>query len=209
MATPNIALLNAVYNGVSGVTLPTQGGGTATFPWVEGSQNITQNGTVDVTNLAQVVVSVSGGGGSGWETESGIWEPQSDTNHGSISFTNQHTEAPTIYIVSDIGDAATSTNMSVMSVVYIDVYKLFGAPIPYGNTGKYFRYSIIFCPYQNNNVMVQAGIFCAKSSSDSGDSSTNYARYWAKETGIFPSGGSTNQYFRSGRSYKWIAFWKP
>jgi len=63
MAAPNITLLNATYSGVAGVTLPKQGGGTATFPWVEGSQNITQNNTYDVTNLAEVVVNVSGGGG--------------------------------------------------------------------------------------------------------------------------------------------------
>lgn len=64
MANPNISLLGATYSGVSGVTLPKQGGGTATFPWVEGSQTITENGTVDVTNLASVTVSVSGGGSS-------------------------------------------------------------------------------------------------------------------------------------------------
>lgn len=62
MATPNISLLGATYSAVAGVTLPKQGGGTATFPWVEGSQTITTNGTVDVTNLAEVVVNVSGGG---------------------------------------------------------------------------------------------------------------------------------------------------
>ena len=61
MATPNISLLGATYSAVAGVTLPKQGGGTATFPWVEGSQTITTNGTVDVTNLAEVVVNVSGG----------------------------------------------------------------------------------------------------------------------------------------------------
>lgn len=64
MANPNISLLGATYPDVSGVTLPTQGGGTATFPWVEGSQTVTQNNTYDVTNLAQMVVNVSGGGGS-------------------------------------------------------------------------------------------------------------------------------------------------
>lgn len=63
MANPNISLYGATYSEVSGVTLPKQGGGTATFPYVEGSQTITENGTVDVTNLAQVVVNVSGGGG--------------------------------------------------------------------------------------------------------------------------------------------------
>lgn len=63
MANPNISLLGATYSGVSGVTLPKSGGGTATFPWVEGSQTITTNGSHDVTNLATVVVNVSGGGG--------------------------------------------------------------------------------------------------------------------------------------------------
>lgn len=65
MAEPNISLLGATYSGVKGVTLPKSGGGSATFPWVEGSETKTQNGTYDVTNLAQLVVNVSGGGGSG------------------------------------------------------------------------------------------------------------------------------------------------
>lgn len=64
MANPNISLLGATYSGVSGVKLPTSGGGTATFPWVEGSQTITENGTVDVSSLAEVVVNVAGGGGA-------------------------------------------------------------------------------------------------------------------------------------------------
>lgn len=61
MASPNISLLGATYSGVTGVTLPTSGSGTATFPWVEGSQTITSNNTYDVTSLASVVVNVSGG----------------------------------------------------------------------------------------------------------------------------------------------------
>lgn len=61
MANPSIFLMGAVYPTVAGVTLPTQGGGTATFPWVEGSQTIPQNGTYDVSTLEEVVVNVSGG----------------------------------------------------------------------------------------------------------------------------------------------------
>lgn len=64
MANPNITLLGATYSGVSGVQLPKQGGGTATFPYVEGSQTITENNTYDVTNLEEVVVNVSGSGSS-------------------------------------------------------------------------------------------------------------------------------------------------
>lgn len=64
MAEPNISLLGATYSGVKGVTLPKSGGGTATFPWVEGSETKTENGTYDVTNLAELVVNVSGSGSS-------------------------------------------------------------------------------------------------------------------------------------------------
>lgn len=64
MAKPDISLLGATYSGVAGVTLPKNGGGTATFPWVEGSETKTANGTYDVTNLAELVVNVSGGGGA-------------------------------------------------------------------------------------------------------------------------------------------------
>lgn len=64
MAAPNISLLGATYPSVAGVTLPKSGGGTATFPWVEGSETKTANGTYNVTNLAELVVNVSGGGGT-------------------------------------------------------------------------------------------------------------------------------------------------
>lgn len=61
MAKPNISLLGATYSGVAGVTLPKSGGGTATFPWVEGSETKTENGTYNVETLAELVVNVSGG----------------------------------------------------------------------------------------------------------------------------------------------------
>lgn len=61
MSKPNISLLGATYSGVAGVTLPKSGGGTATFPWVEGSETKTENGTYNVETLAELVVNVSGG----------------------------------------------------------------------------------------------------------------------------------------------------
>lgn len=61
MAAPDINLLGATYPGVSGVELPVDGGGTAVFPYVEGSDTFTQNGTYDVSTLAEAVISVQGG----------------------------------------------------------------------------------------------------------------------------------------------------
>lgn len=59
----NITLMGASYSAVPAVTLPKTGGGTATFYDVDGSQIFTENGTYDVSALAEAVVNVSGGGG--------------------------------------------------------------------------------------------------------------------------------------------------
>lgn len=60
----NITLMGASYSDVPAVDLPATGGGTARFHEVSGSQSITTNGTYDVTTKAEVVVNVSGGGGT-------------------------------------------------------------------------------------------------------------------------------------------------
>lgn len=60
----NITLAGASYSNVPAIKLPITGGGTATYYDCVGSKNITENGTnIDVTGLATVNVSVSGGGG--------------------------------------------------------------------------------------------------------------------------------------------------
>lgn len=60
----SITWLGAVYPVVDSIDLPKTGGGLATFHDVGGSQTISQNGTYDVTSLEEVVVNVSGGGGT-------------------------------------------------------------------------------------------------------------------------------------------------
>ena len=79
MANPNISLLGATYSGVAGVTLPKSGGGTATFPWVEGSETKTENGTYDVTNLASLVVNVPSGSSKNTQVVQGTTRTTSST----------------------------------------------------------------------------------------------------------------------------------
>ena len=111
MSAPNISLMNATYSAVSGVTLPKSGGGTATFPWVEGSETKTQNGTYDVTNLAQLVVNVAGGGG-GLTYETGTYTPSSDIARPTISFTGTHSTPPwAICLAADISSPASADSM--------------------------------------------------------------------------------------------------
>ena len=54
----DITLLGADYPSVPAIQLPLTGGGTATFYDVDGSRTVNENGTYDVTTVAQVVVNV-------------------------------------------------------------------------------------------------------------------------------------------------------
>lgn len=209
MANPNISLLGATYSGVPGITLPTSGGGTATFPWVEGSQTVTENGTFDVTALAQMVVNVAGGGGSGLEYEAGTWTPESDIARGTISFSNTHTEAPVFVLLSDMTGTAHSATNSNYNFVYCDFYKLWGQGIPYSSSG--FRYAVVHYSYRANSTSgISSGVLiCSYNSDNTSSSSSSYPRYWASPTGFHPYASSASRYWRAGRTYKWIAVWKP
>ena len=110
MAKPNISLLGATYSGVAGVTLPKQGGGTATFPWVEGSETKTQNGTYDVTNLAQLIVNVAGGGGAS-NIVTGSFTVPTSSGVKSLTIPYTGTGYPIIaYVVVDGGIYNSTTN---------------------------------------------------------------------------------------------------
>ena len=121
MAKPNISLLGAAYSGVAGVTLPKSGGGTATFPWVEGSETKTENGTYDVTNLASLVVNVSGG------TSKNVQVLQSTSRANSSSLTKvlgdlTVSKTGTYDIYWSAGRSNTSTSYTWGSRLYVDGY---------------------------------------------------------------------------------------
>jgi hypothetical protein len=207
MANPNISLLGATYSGVAGVTLPKSGGGTATFPWVEGSQTVTQNGTVDVTNLAQLIVNVAGGSG-GLEYETGIWEPEEDIARGTIAWNNAHTEAPFFVVLADVtgtGDTTTNTNYFF---AFSDPYKLWNVGFPFSS--KEFRYACVqFYSRGSSANPTASSVVCSQKSSSTVANSNSYPRYWVSPTEFHPYSNNTSRYWRAGRTYKWIAVWKP
>ena len=209
MANPNISLLGATYSGVAGVTLPTSGGGTATFPWVEGSETKTANGTYDVTNLAQLIVNVTGGGGSGLEYETGTYKPNADISRPTITWSNTHSEAPFFVLFVDATGTAHSATNSNYVFAFVDYYKLYGTGVPYSSSG--FRYATAFYNYRGTSTssIITAGTICAYNSNDTSSSGSSYPRYWVSQTDFHPYSGSTSRYWRSGRTYKWIAVWKP
>lgn len=114
MAKPNISLLGATYSGVAGVTLPKSGGGTATFPWVEGSETKTENGTYDVTNLAELIVNVSGGGSVTQDQDGYIVLPSTGGGGGgSTLITKSITLNGTYDATDDNADGYSSVTVNV------------------------------------------------------------------------------------------------
>lgn len=206
MAEPNISLLGATYSGVTGVTLPVSGGGTATFPWVEGSETKTQNGTYDVTNLAQLIVNVSGGGG-GTNIETGTYIPASDIAKPTISFSNTHTKLPVFAMMID-ADGYLSTSNSNITWYYVCWEQLIGGAVYVSSTTS-LRYGEVRYAYRGTNASSLSSSTTSLSSSEAaGDSNTSYPRYWVTESAMYPYTGNT-RYWRKDRHYKWIAVWKP
>jgi hypothetical protein len=206
MANPNISLLGATYNSVSGVQLPTSGGGTATFPFVEGSQTITQNGTVDVTNLAEVIVNVSGGGGSGLTYETGTYTPSADIAQPTINFANAHTELPIFVMMSDAMHDYNTTTYTSYFWSYQNFYTAFGSGVPYSSSAE--RYGLVTWIHRTNGSSNTSN-GAIQISYTTGNSNTSYLGYWLSTSWFKPSSNSTSRYWRKNRTYKWIAIWKP
>lgn len=123
---------------------------------VSGSQTITSNGTVNVTNLAQVVVSVSGGGGGGSSTEVDTIDVQSSVTSSSISFTGLKGE-PTSFAIYADENIATGTPAKVAAIVY-DGETLHGQTITNTNNAQ-VSYSTAFShSYSNGTLTVTSSV---------------------------------------------------
>ena len=81
---------------------------------VSGSETKTENGTYDVTNLAEIVISVEGGGSSSVQVGTATATPSSASS--SITFTGLSGN-PTSFVVTSSSDIATNTN-GVTAVVF-------------------------------------------------------------------------------------------
>ena len=203
MANPNISLLGAIYSGVTGVTLPVSGGGTATFPWVEGSETKTQNGTYDVTSLAQIVVNVSGVGGSGLVYESGTYTPTADVAQPTISFTGTHTDRPFFVLIEDIGGTNVPATDSAIYWCVVSWYDFTGVTVRSNSSTQF--YGRVQYAYKTSSSWTTSG---TNLSTLTGTANTALS-YHLSNTAFKPYVNSSTRYFRNGRTYKWIAVWKP
>ena len=201
----NITLLGASYSDVPSVLLPKTGGGTASFLDTTIASNAASasditSGKFAFVNGLLVTGTNSGGGGGGLEYETGSWTPASDVADYTISFSKTHSEPPFFYMVVDSGtDYFTTTNTNYVTAVFSPY--LFCGAIQHPSSGAgYYAYM---------HFRYRASSSTSFSSANTTNTSSADFENWATSTGIRAYGNSASRYWRSTRTYKWIAVWKP
>lgn len=156
-----------------------------------------------------LVTGTNQGGGGGLEYETGTWTPSEDVATYNISLARTHNEPPCYYLISDVvGTYSTVTNSNFF-IGYINSHQMFGELFDVSSSEK--RYGLVSYTYRGTStttVMNQSASL-KKPYTDQSSSSTNDSRYWATESTIRAYCGSTSRYWRSARTYKWIAVWAP
>jgi len=227
---------------------------------VSGSETKTANGTYNVTNLAEIVVDVQGGGaaitvtdttdthggiireitavnisdttavasdvasgkyfytsagvktegtasgGGGLEYEEGTWTPTEDIARPTISFANIHTARPVSIIFADINNAPLEGyNHAWIFSSFIDSV---GAGVKVNVSGNTHYYARVTGWYLSTGA-TSASVANYNITNTTDSSGTGGMGYWATTAGFIPGSGSTSRYWKSGRTYKWIAVWAP
>lgn len=158
-------------------------------------------------DFVSAIEAISGGGGLEYET--GTYTPSSDIARPTIQWANTHSEAPILVLFSDMTGTGHNVTNSNYNFMYCDFYKLWGHGIPYSSSG--FRYAVAYFSYRASSTssITSSSLICSQNSSSTSSSGTSYPRYWASPTDFHPYSNSTSRYWRAGRTFKWIAVWKP
>lgn len=137
------------------------------------------------------------------------YEPASDIARPTITWSKTHSEAPFFVLFVDATGTAHSATNSSYVFAFVDYYKLYGTGVPYSSSG--FRYATAFYNYRGTSTssISTGGTICSYNSNNTSSSGSSYPRYWVSPTDFHPYTGNTSRYWRSGRTYKWIAVWKP
>ena len=203
----SISVTPSVTNTTGYITGSTKTGTAVTVTaseLVSGSETKTTNGTYIVTNLAQLIVNVAGGG---LTYEQGTYKPTSDIARPTISFANSHSTTPILVMMSDTSSYSSITSDSNTAFTFFDMYRLTGVGFPYSTSSE--RYALAGYVYRSSSSSTGINAQVLYNSDNAGASSTTYSRYWVTESAFYPNSNSESRYWRSGRTYKWIAVWGP
>ena len=179
---------------------------------VQGTSSGGGGGSVTQDQDGFIVLPPDGGSspsGGGLEYETGTWTPSEDIASYWISFTNTHTEAPYYYMIADAADGYFNTTNSNFFLIYCNHHQLTGVPIYESSATIHYGEVRTMNRAGSATSFTNGTISLTSPYTISDDNSTTSPRYWAKETGIKAYTNSSSRYWRTGRTYKWIAVWAP
>lgn len=131
------------------------------------------------------------------EIETGIYTPSTDIAQPTINFAKTHNDRPFFVMISDASTEVASQNSNYWWAL-ISFYDALGT-FP----GSYY-YARTQYLYQSASSSATGGYNISRLSGTTSSS----IEYWLTSSEFNPSTGGTSRYWRSGRSYKWIAVWK-
>ena len=203
----DIQIAGAIFNAVPSIVVPVAGGGSATF--VDPSPTTAAAADVASGKLFFDALGVltqgtaSGGGGSGLVYETGEYKPSSNVAQPTINFANTHSDRPFAVLIMDTGGSSVAQTDSALYWVIASFYDAFGVEVYYNATSKYYARVQYAYKSSSGGSMSGSNVTSFSSTSNSG------MAYYLSNTSFKPYMGSTSRYFSSGRTYKWIAVWKP
>ena len=135
--------------------------------------------------------------------ETGPWTPSEDVALGEISFVNPHSSAPILAAVVDTTGKSVAVDNSMYSWLMIDSEGMWGKRMPYSSSslrGAFYGFS-----YRASSTATAGGRTNVQASGTA-EAGTGY---YLTSSKMYPYGNSASRYWRSDRTYSWIAIWKP
>lgn len=173
------------------------------------SKGVTVPSTTKLDGYPALVDSIITGTITGLVYETGTWTPSEDVNSYIIPFSNTHSSAPFFYAIADATGTIAGTTYSNYVTEYLNFEQIFGERIIASDSSIYYGVSRRMYTSTYATAIYNTTGAITKSINDTGNSYSNYPRYWATETGIKAFTENNSCYWRTGRTYKWIAVWTP
>lgn len=178
----------------------------------QGSDTVTTNGTVDTTLISSLLVNVAGGGSTGLVYETGTFTPAENIARAEISFANSHDKPPMMLMMVDATNDGTdgfidNTNYLFL---YMDYWRAFGTTYPASSSAT--QYAEVIYKSKGTGTANPSYVgysFTTANSDNTTDNAAQYSRYWVSYDKFHPYCNNGSRYWRSGRTYKWYAVWKP
>lgn len=139
---------------------------------------------------------------SGLEYETGTYAPIEDTPQPTISFAKAHAEPPVFVAIADDDVAGVGSASYYSGFVFFDIYRLLG----HGVRGSSSAVNMGVAVYLRD---ANATGSATTTQYATGNSTIRYNGYYATNEGFSPHTNSTTIKYGAGRTYKWIAVWKP